>query len=123
MYKQSFFALLLSFTFLVGSVKPAQAMNGAADAVALVSTGVVAVTGALSAYTWHQASNSDFILNQLAYIQGENSWSAWFMRHCGKVAVATGVVATVLMLKNCEFNRIGIPYLDRKLGLPRGKPQ
>ncbi len=123
MYKQSFFALLLSFSFLFGSAKPANALSGPADAVAMVSTAAFAVAGGLSAYACNQASNSDFILNQLAYIQGDNSWSAWFMRHCGKVAVASGVIASALMIKNCDFTRIGLPYFDRMLGLPRGNAQ
>jgi hypothetical protein len=119
MYKQSLFlAISFAFAFTILPARPAKAVSGPSDALALVTTATLGMAGAFSAYSWHQASNPDFILNQVASIKGENSWAAWFMRHNGKIAISTAFVAGMFLSQHCTHT--GIAAIDNRFGLPRG---
>lgn len=112
-----FIAAMLSFSFIVIPLKPARAVDGPLDAVALLATALSGITSGLSAYAWHQSDNSHFILNELASFEGQDSWVAWYMKEAGSIAITAGVAFLVLMAKFCTYT--GIPSIDRAYGLPR----
>ena len=99
-YGRSFlFACLL--TFAIAIEKPARAVDGPKDAIALATTAILMWSAGYSAWNWYHQDDPKLFVNQMAQLEGRNSWSQWYMNHVEFITVESTWMSLFMLKEHC----------------------
>ncbi len=102
MHKKSIIlAAMLVFLSATQFSKPAQAVDGPADAAALVTTALLVMTMGYSAWNWYHEGDHTLIVNKIAQALGRDSWPRWYLNNVKPITVVSGILSTLMMKKFC----------------------